>query len=79
MVRDYIKIINFGNNYLIHITPEMNIIVNKSFIYKNINDLLINDIFFGKVSNTFYSFYQLNKVVNRIIKSFIFRVVIAKK
>ena len=51
MMKDYIKIINFGNNYLIHITPEMDIVVNRSYIYKNTYMLSSYDIFFGKVSN----------------------------
>ena len=64
MIKDYIKIINFGNNYLIHITPEMDIIVNKSYIYKNIYLLSSFDIFFGKVSNVFYSFFQKSVFVS---------------
>jgi hypothetical protein len=79
MIRDYIKIINFGNNYLVHITPDSNIVVNKSFVYKNNNDLLINDIFFSDVSSIFYSFYQFNKLITKIIKSFIFNICVLKK
>jgi hypothetical protein len=79
MIRDYIKIVNFGNNYLIHITPELDIIVNKSYIYKNIYILSSDDLFFGKVSNIFYSFFQLNRVIyNRYTKNFIFNILINK-
>jgi hypothetical protein len=80
MMRDYIKIINFGNNYLIHITPELDVVVNKSYVYKNINILSSNDIFFGKVSSIFYSFFQLNRVIyNRYSNNFIFKIFINKK
>lgn len=79
MIKDYIKIINFGNNYLIHITPEMDIIVNKSYIYKNIYLLSSFDIFFGKVSNVFYSFFQLNRVIyNKYSNNFVFKILINK-
>jgi hypothetical protein len=79
MIRDYIKIVNFGNNYLIHITPELDIVVNKSYIYKNLYILSSDDIFFGKVSNIFYSFFQLNRVIyNRYSKNFIFNILINK-
>jgi len=63
MMKDYIKIVNFGNNYLIHITPELDIVVNKSYAYKNLYILSSYDIFFGKVSNIVYSFFQLNYLV----------------
>jgi hypothetical protein len=79
MIKDYIKIINFGNNYLVHITPYLNIVVNKSFVYKNNNDLLLNDIFFGNFSTIFYSFYQFNKVITRFIKGFVFNIIVLKK
>lgn len=57
MVRDYLKVINFGNNYLIYIIFEIDVIVNKIYSYKNINILLFYDIFFGKVFNVFYLFF----------------------
>jgi len=80
MMKDYIKIVNFGNNYLIHITPELDIVVNKSYAYKNLYILSSYDIFFGKVSNIFYSFFQLNYLVyNRFSKNFIFKILINKK
>jgi hypothetical protein len=79
-MKDYIKIVNFGNNYLIHITPELDIVVNKSYVYKNLYILSSYDIFFGKVSNIFYSFFQLNYLVyNRFSKNFIFKILINKK
>jgi len=79
MMKDYIKIINFGNNYLIHITPEVDIVVNKSYMYKNVYMLSSYDIFFGKVSNIFYSFFQLNRVIyNNYSNNFIFKIIINK-
>ena len=80
MIKDYIKIINFGNKYLIHITSENDVIVNKSYIYKNLHILSSYDIFFGKVSNIFYSFFQLNRVIyNKYSNNFIFKILIDKK
>jgi len=79
MIKDYIKIINFGNNYLIHITPETDIVVNKSYICKNIYLLSSYDIFFCNVSNIFYSFFQLNRVIyNKYSTNFVFKILINK-
>lgn len=80
MIMDYLKIVNFGNKYLIHIFVDKDIVVNKIFVYKNMNLLLLNEIFLGDVSNVFYTNFQLNKIIfNKIINNFIMSILIFKK
>jgi heme/copper-type cytochrome/quinol oxidase subunit 1 len=80
MMKDHIKVVNFGNIYLIHITPEADVVVNKSFVYKNINLFSSFDVLLGKASYIFYSFFQLNRIIyNKALKNFIFKIIIDKK
>ena len=79
MIKDYIKVINYGKNYLIHIMPESDIVVKKSFVFRNINNLLVNDIYFGTFFSKYYLFYYINKVINKINNNYIYGLMVFKK
>jgi hypothetical protein len=78
MIKDYIKINNYGNNYLIHIMPDSDVVINKSYIFRNFNNLLVNDIFFGTTFSKYYLFYYINKVINKAINNYIYGLIVFK-